>query len=134
MLNKKAMTASIEKDKKNPSEVDTHVGKRIRLRRTALKMSQTQLGEHLGLTFQQVQKYESGSNRVSASRLMEISKALNVSVSYFFDDLQVIEGGGTTIDESIKFTPEICKLINAFALIKSSEKRRKILELVILMG
>jgi transcriptional regulator with XRE-family HTH domain len=68
--------------------IDVHVGKRVRLRRRMLGLSQTQLGEHLGLTFQQVQKYELGSNRVSASKLFEIAQALNVSITYFFQDIE----------------------------------------------
>ncbi|MBB2163755.1 helix-turn-helix transcriptional regulator [Gluconacetobacter sp. 1b LMG 1731] len=70
-----------------PKPVDVHVGGRIRLRRTLLGMSQERLGEALGLTFQQVQKYERGTNRVSASRLYELSDVLDVPVSFFFDGL-----------------------------------------------
>ena len=69
------------------SPVDTHVGARIRLRRTLMGMSQERLGESLGLTFQQVQKYERGVNRVGASRLFDLSKVLDVPVSFFFDDM-----------------------------------------------
>ena len=68
----------------NNNAVDVHVGKRIRLRRTLLGMSQEQLGGALELTFQQVQKYERGANRVSASRLWDISQILDVKISYFF--------------------------------------------------
>ncbi len=67
--------------------IDTHVGNRIRLRRTLLGMSQEKLGEAIGLTFQQVQKYERGANRVGASRLFDLSNVLDVPVSYFFDDM-----------------------------------------------
>ena len=67
--------------------VDVHVGSRIRLRRTMRGMSQAKLGDTIGLTFQQVQRYESGADRVAASRLFELSKALDVAVSYFFDDM-----------------------------------------------
>jgi len=65
--------------------IDVHVGQRIRLRRTLMGLSQEKLGEALGLTFQQVQKYERGANRVSASRLLELSRVMNVPVSFFFD-------------------------------------------------
>ncbi|WP_323989178.1 MULTISPECIES: helix-turn-helix domain-containing protein [Nguyenibacter] len=71
-----------------PSPVDIHVGSRIRLRRTLLGMSQERLGDALGLTFQQVQKYERGTNRVSASRLYELTHVLDVPVSFFFDGLE----------------------------------------------
>ena len=67
--------------------IDTHVGKRVRIRRKILSMSQTKLGDAIGLTFQQIQKYERGANRIGASRLFELSEVLDVPVSYFFDDL-----------------------------------------------
>jgi len=70
-----------------PSPIDIHVGSRIRLRRTLLGMSQERLGDALGLTFQQVQKYERGVNRVGASRLFDISRVLDVPISFFFDDM-----------------------------------------------
>src|ERR1700710_1735968 len=70
-----------------PNPVDVHVGSRVRLRRTLLGMSQGNLGEAIGLTFQQVQKYESGTNRMGGSRLYDISQALDVPVSFFFDDM-----------------------------------------------
>ena len=71
----------------NNNAVDVHVGKRIRLRRTLLGMSQEQLGAFLNITFQQVQKYERGANRVSASRLWDISQIVDVPISYFFEDM-----------------------------------------------
>ncbi|MDR1266999.1 MAG: helix-turn-helix domain-containing protein [Holosporales bacterium] len=70
-----------------PSSIDQHVGMRVRTRRSVLRLSQGQLGEAVGLTFQQVQKYERGVNRISASRLLEISRALEVDISYFFEGL-----------------------------------------------
>jgi transcriptional regulator with XRE-family HTH domain len=70
-----------------PSPIDIHVGSRIRLRRTLLGMSQERLGDALGLTFQQVQKYERGVNRVGASRLFDISRVLDIPISYFFEDM-----------------------------------------------
>ena len=70
-----------------PNAIDVHVGGRMRLRRTLLGLSQEKLGEAIGLTFQQVQKYERGTNRVGASRLFDLSRVLDVPVSYFFDDM-----------------------------------------------
>lgn len=70
-----------------PHPVDAHVGGRVRLRRMLLQMSQEKLGEAIGLTFQQVQKYERGANRVSASRLHDLSRVLDVPISFFFDDM-----------------------------------------------
>ncbi len=70
-----------------PTPVDAHVGGRIRLRRLLMGMSQERLGEALGLTFQQIQKYERGINRVGASRLFDLARALDVQIGYFFDDM-----------------------------------------------
>ena len=70
-----------------PSPIDAHVGARIRLRRTLMGMSQERLGESLGLTFQQIQKYERGVNRVGASRLYDLARVLDVPISFFFDDM-----------------------------------------------
>jgi transcriptional regulator with XRE-family HTH domain len=77
-----------------PSPIDTHVGSRVRLRRTLLGMSQEKLGEALGLTFQQVQKYERGVNRIGASRLFDLSRVLDVPIGFFFDDMPGNSGGG----------------------------------------
>jgi transcriptional regulator with XRE-family HTH domain len=70
-----------------PNPIDVHVGARVRLRRTLLGMSQEKLGEAIGLTFQQVQKYERGANRIGASRLFDLSRVLDVPVSFFYDDM-----------------------------------------------
>src|SRR4051794_34996027 len=70
-----------------PNPIDVHVGARVRLRRTLLGMSQERLGEALGLTFQQVQKYERGTNRIGASRLFDLSRVLEVPVSFFFEEM-----------------------------------------------
>ncbi len=72
---------------KGISPIDAHVGARVRLRRTLLGMSQTTLGDALGLTFQQVQKYERGTNRISASRLYDLSRVLDLSIEHFFGDV-----------------------------------------------
>jgi transcriptional regulator with XRE-family HTH domain len=83
--------STCKKDEGSPHVVDIHVGQRMRLRRTMLGISQEKLGTALALTFQQVQKYERGANRISASRLHEISKILKVPVAFFFEDLEKIE-------------------------------------------
>lgn len=70
-----------------PNPVDIHVGSRVRLRRTLLGLSQEKLGDAVGLTFQQIQKYERGANRIGASRLFQLSRILDVPISFFFDDL-----------------------------------------------
>lgn len=79
-----------------PSPIDVHVGSRVRLRRTLLGMSQEKLGEALGLTFQQIQKYERGVNRIGASRLFDMSRVLDVPIGFFFDDMPG-EGGAPAI-------------------------------------
>src|SRR5215210_645465 len=76
-----------------PSPIDVHVGGRVRLRRTLLGMSQEKLGEALGLTFQQVQKYERGVNRIGASRLFDLARVLDVPIGFFFDDMPDALGG-----------------------------------------
>src|SRR5215212_4241096 len=73
-----------------PHPIDVHVGARVRLRRQMLKMSQEQLGKAIGLTFQQVQKYERGANRIGASRLYQVSRVLDVTPSFFFDDMDPV--------------------------------------------
>lgn len=83
--------------KKKPNPIDIHVGGRIRLRRNMQGMSQEKLGEQLGLTFQQIQKYEKGINRIGASRLFELARVLGVSVQFFYDDAP-----GTTSDYKSK--------------------------------
>ena len=77
---------------KIPNPIDRHVGARVRMRRMLIGMSQEKLGEALGLTFQQVQKYEKGANRISASRLQQISEALNTPLAYFFKGAPVSDG------------------------------------------
>ncbi|MBT4888926.1 MAG: helix-turn-helix domain-containing protein [Rhodospirillales bacterium] len=90
----KSSTAKKEKGGKvsrlppgTPNPVDVHVGGRVRLRRTLLGVSQEKLGDSVGLTFQQIQKYERGANRIGASRIYELSRILDVPVSFFFDDM-----------------------------------------------
>lgn len=86
MVKQKSLRGRIDDNEPNP--VDVHVGKRIRLRRTILHITQQQMAEMLGLTFQQIQKYEKGMNRVGASRLWDISRVLNVPMTFFFEDME----------------------------------------------
>lgn len=85
----------------SPHPVDLHVGRRMRLRRNLLGISQETLAHKLGLTFQQVQKYERGLNRISSSRLFDISKVLNVRVSYFFDEMDEDVSAGSPLSLSL---------------------------------
>ncbi len=122
---------------RSPNPVDLHVGARVRMRRKFLGMSQEGLAETIDLTFQQVQKYERGSNRISASKLYEISKALKAPVAYFFEGYGENEGvEGFSESESEQFvhgflmTTEGIELAEAFPRIKSAKLRRRVLELV----
>ena len=124
--------------KKTPNPIDIHVGSRIRLRRNMISMSQEKLGEALGITFQQIQKYEKGTNRVGASRLQQISKVLGVPVSFFFEDApgdDVPAGGMAEANSSayvVDFlsSSEGLQLNRAFARITDARVRRKIVDLV----
>ena len=133
-----------------PSPIDVHVGSRIRLRRTLLGMSQERLGEALGLTFQQVQKYERGVNRVGASRLFDLSRVLDVPISFFFDDMP--EGlaatyGAQTGRRPIGFTEprdaftddalnrrETLELVRAYYRITDPAVRKRVFDLIKSMG
>ncbi|MBY5816874.1 helix-turn-helix transcriptional regulator [Rhizobium leguminosarum] len=125
-------------NKKKPNPIDIHVGSRIRLRRTMLGMSQEKLGESLGITFQQIQKYEKGTNRVGASRLQNISNILNVPVSFFFEDApgERSSGGGGMEASSSNYvvdflsSSEGLQLNRAFVKISDPKVRRKVVELV----
>ena len=126
--------------KKAPNPIDKHVGSRVRMRRMMLSMSQEKLGERLGLTFQQVQKYEKGTNRIGASRLQQISSILSVPVSFFFDGAPTGEpapAGGFADVASATYvtdflsTNEGLALNNAFMKVKNPKLRRKIVELVV---
>jgi len=129
-------------NKKKPNPVDTHVGSRVRLRRTMLGMSQEKLGEALGITFQQIQKYEKGSNRIGASRLQRISEVLNVAISFFFEDLPggAASAGGLSEpsgpDYVVDFlsTSEGLQLNRAFVKISDPKVRRRIIDLVRSLG
>lgn len=126
--------------KKAPSAVDRHVGGRLRLRRIAAGMSQERLGEALGVTFQQVQKYEKGSNRISVSRMQQIGQIMGCSVSYFLegapndDGTRVATGfaegsqAGYSLD--ILSTPEGIALARAFSSIEDPKVRRRVVDLV----
>jgi transcriptional regulator with XRE-family HTH domain len=124
---------------KKPNPIDVHVGSRVRLRRTMLGMSQEKLGESLGITFQQIQKYEKGANRIGASRLQEIANVLNTPVSFFFDDApsgQKTRGGGFSDSDSANYvvdflsSSEGLQLNRAFVKIRDPKVRRKIVEMV----
>jgi len=128
-------TAAHIEDAHGPHPVDRHVGLHIRMRRKALGISQERLAEALGLTFQQVQKYERGANRVSASKLWEIARALQTTVAYFYDGLDeeaVTPGRGFMATNAQQFllTPEGMELAATFPRVRRPGLRRKVLDLV----
>ncbi len=117
--------------------IDVHVGGRVRLRRTLLGMTQSGLGEALGLTFQQVQKYERGTNRISASRLYQLSQLLDAPVSFFFEDAPRIGDGAalkkakveqSEVDAMLK--RETLELVRAYYRINDDAARKRLRELV----
>jgi transcriptional regulator with XRE-family HTH domain len=124
--------------KKVPSPIDKHVGSRVRMRRLMLGMSQTKLGDALGLTFQQVQKYEKGTNRMGASRLQHISQILQVPVSFFFEGAPYLPGqpksmGDTSWPEHVTdflASSNGLALVKAFVAIKNAKLRSCIVDLV----
>ncbi len=127
-------------NKRQPDPVDVHVGGRLRMRRMLVGMSQEKLGESLGLTFQQVQKYEKGTNRIGASRLYKISQILSVPVNFFFDNIPSEENRqnhyGFSENSSDNFaydfmnSAEGFQLGQAFSLIKDVRIRRRVIDLV----
>lgn len=122
----------------NPDPVDIHVGQQVRKRRNALSMSQEKLGNALGLTFQQVQKYERGMNRIGSSRLYQLSQILDVEIPYFFDgyDDPYLEEHSAVAEESApyevdkKMQGETIDLVRAYSRIKDRDVRRRLLDLV----
>ena len=129
-----------------PDPIDIHVGKRVKLRRTLLHISQEQLAGDIGVTFQQVQKYESGHNRVSASRLFDISRVLDCPIAYFFEDITDdltdergtpkprVEGLGEDKQEDFDNDPmkrtETLELVRAYWRLNSADLRKSVLELL----
>jgi transcriptional regulator with XRE-family HTH domain len=123
--------------KKTPNPIDKHVGSRVRMRRMMLSMSQEKLGDALGLTFQQVQKYEKGTNRIGASRLQQIANILRVPVSFFFEGAPNAPGSAGLGEapspayiSDFLATSDGLSLTRSFMRIKSGKLRRRIVELV----
>lgn len=127
--------SELSETERHPNPIDLHVGARIRLRRKILGVSQERLADDLGLTFQQIQKYERGANRVSASKLYEIARSLQSSVGYFFEGLadtagQGVSESGEPFVHDFLMTPEGLELATLFPRIARPKVRRRILELV----
>lgn len=122
--------------KKAPDPIDVHAGHRLRQRRNEIGLSQERLGERVGITFQQIQKYEKGTNRISASRLKKIAEVLSVPVAFFYDGLQDGGGDGGLCEDGPDYLPmegerdEARALALAFRRIRDPALRRHVLELV----
>ncbi len=127
----------------NPHPVDIHVGARARIRRTLIGMTQTDLGDALGLTFQQVHKYERGVNRISASRLYDLCRVLNVSIEYFFEDMptavaansSATKGRGnaqklTGYEPDPMIKRETLELVRAYYKIEDADVRQQVSQLI----
>ena len=145
-MNKQSLSANARRTL-HPDPVDVHVGARLRLRRNLLGISQEQLGKSSGLTFQQIQKYERGTNRMGASRLFQFARLLEVPVSYFFDDVRAeraaihpsvgfAEKEQAPLESAPEGDPELLhrretlELIRAYYKIVDKKTRRKVFELV----
>ena len=128
---------------RRPSPVDVHAGERVRLRRKLLGMTQTGLGDAIGLTFQQVQKYERGANRISASRLCDLSRVLDVSIEYFFEDIRTAVAAISPVTigrgkakklpgyaPDLMVNRETLGLVRAFYKIEDAEIRRQVYEMI----
>ncbi len=122
----------------NPNPIDIHVGSRVRLRRTLLGMSQDTLGQALGLTFQQVQKYERGVNRIGSSRLYHLSKILDVPIEFFFDDMaplvkRAMPGMADNAQHVFEPDPlvrrETLELVRAYYRISDGRARKRLFEM-----
>lgn len=123
--------------KEAPDPIDIHVGQRLKARRVGLRISQTEIGAALGVTFQQIQKYENGANRIGASNLYRLAKALNVEVSYFFEDMpapnkiKALSDQPPAVFEHDPMTqPESIKLVHNYFRIGSSSVRGRVFQLV----
>ncbi len=123
--------------KKSTSLIDKEIGTRVRMRRISIGMSQEKLGEMLGLTFQQVQKYEKGMNRISVGRLVDIAKILGVEIHFFFEGIKSAKAESGFAEEEappyiadVMSTPEGLQLIRTFTGIKSAKVRKSIVQLV----
>ena len=134
----------------SPDPIDVHVGRRVKLRRTILRISQEQLAGDIGVTFQQVQKYESGHNRVSASRLYDISCVLDCPISHFFEDIDKnmssdratpqprtgagISGSNAASNDDPMQRTETLELVRAYWRLHTGELRRNVLDLLVNMS
>ena len=126
-------------DERTANRIDEHLGKRLKARRLMLDLSQEKLADLVGVTFQQIQKYENGVNRIAGSRLWEMGKALGVPPGYFYEGLPVeapgVAGeGAPDVVHDMMATQEGQRLLQIFGAIKSAKVRRRVVELVRVMA
>ncbi len=139
--------AKKQTSRKGPNPIDIHVGARVRLRRNLLGISQTDLGKALGVAFQQIQKYERGTNRIVGSRLFNLSRALDVPVSFFFENLPSAAAGGgrrrargfgegraAALEPDLLSRRETMELIRAYYRVKNPRVRKRVLDLLQVLG
>lgn len=122
---------AFDMDAKDPSHIDQHVGRRVRARRGELNLSQPALAEKVGITFQQLQKYENGKNRVSAGRLYELARALETNVPYFYQGVEAVSAAYGVAEEGADFSGPVdsdaIDLLIAFEKIRDLSQRKAIL-------
>ncbi len=147
MAKPKRVRRSAKKQVSRSGPIDIHVGSRVRLRRNLLGISQTDLGKALGVAFQQVQKYEKGTNRISASRLFNLSRVLGVPISFFFEDLSPAAAGGgrrrarglgkapaSVLEPDTLSKRETGELIRAYYRVKDPKLRKRVQDLLQALG
>ena len=146
MAKKQRKTGGRMASKGLPNPIDIHVGSRIRMRRTILGLSQTTLAEQLGLTFQQVQKYERGANRVSSSRLYDLCRILRVQVAYFFDEIGAdiakqspgaLQGRAPSLvdlEQDPAARRETLELVRAYGAIADATVRQRLVKMIRAIG
>ena len=147
MAKAKRVRRRVKKQVSRSGPIDIHVGSRVRLRRNLLGMNQTDLGKAVGTSYQQIQKYERGVNRVGASRLFNLGRALDVPVSFFFEDLSPEAAGGgerrtrslseataAALDPDLLFKRETVGLIRAYYRVTDPRVRKRVLDLLQAVG
>ena len=147
MAKAKRVRRRVKKQVSRSGPIDIHVGSRVRLRRNLLGMNQTDLGKAVGTSYQQIQKYERGVNRVGASRLFNLGRALDVPVSFFFEDLSPAAAGArkrrakglseapaAALDSDVLNKRETGELIRAYYRVKDPKVRKRVLDLLQALG
>jgi transcriptional regulator with XRE-family HTH domain len=121
----------LTKNQRATTDVDSRIGERVRERRVLLGLAQQQLADSLGVSFQQLQKYESGANRVSASRLYQLAQVLNIPIMWFYDGIDAPHGNRSKVSELSTLTsdPEMLRFVRAYYQIKNAKARHRLREM-----